>query len=100
MTRVVWSRPAREGLGEIRAHIARRVAEQIVCDVDRLRDDPCAGRVVPELARPAVRELVHDAARHGSYRVVYRVTADEVQVLAVVQGRRPAVGARHWADDD
>ena len=58
---------------------------------------------------PAVDELVaaapgegcwHNGARHGSYRVVYQVADDEVQVLAVVPGRRPVEDARHWADID
>ena len=100
MIRVVWTRPAREALGEIRSYVARLVAERIVRDVDRLRDDPLSGRVVPEVARPTLREIVHDGERHGAYRVVYRVADDEVQILAVVQGRPPIMGTTHWADND
>jgi toxin ParE1/3/4 len=90
VTRIVWTRPARDDLREIREYIARDSARyarlvgvQIVTAVDRLRDFPLSGRVVPELARPNLREVVE-----GTYRIVYRVTADEVQILAVVHGAR------------
>ena len=90
MTRVVWTRPAREDLRAIRAyiardseHYARLVIEQLVRAVDRLRDFPLSGRIVPEMAEPTVREVVE-----GSYRIVYRVTAVEVQIVTVVHGTR------------
>jgi addiction module RelE/StbE family toxin len=103
MIRVVWTQPAREDLREIRdfiardsAHYARAVAAGLVSAVDRLRDAPLLGRVVPELARPNLRELIE-----GTYRIVYRVTADEVQILAVVHGAREfptAMRGRHESD--
>lgn len=90
MTRVVWTRPARDDLREIRAYIAqdseryaRVVATRLVAAVRRLREYPLSGRVVPELGRPTVREVLE-----GSYRIVYRVTPDSVQILAVVHGAR------------
>lgn len=103
MTRVVWTRPAREDLRAIRDYIARDsaryarlVVEQLVHAVDRLRDFPLSGRVVPEMAQSTIREVIE-----GSYRIVYRVTADEVQIVAVVHGARqfppdeqPASGSR------
>lgn len=88
MTRVVWTRPARDDLREIRAYIAqdseryaRVVIERLLAAVRRLRDYPLSGRVVPELARPTIREVIE-----GAYRIVYRVTPDAVQILAVVHG--------------
>lgn len=90
MTRVVWTQPARDDLREIRAYIARDsahyarvVVEGLVQAVDRLRDYPLSGRVVPELEQPTIREVIA-----GQYRLVYRVTADAVQVLTVVHGTR------------
>ena len=90
MTRVVWTRPARDDLREIRAYIAqdseryaRVVTARVVAAVRRLREYPLSGRVVPELGRPTVRELIE-----GTYRIVYRLTPDAVQVLAVVHGAR------------
>ncbi|HUF27071.1 MAG TPA: type II toxin-antitoxin system RelE/ParE family toxin [Gemmatimonadaceae bacterium] len=56
MTRVVWTRPAREDLRELREFIARdspRYARptvaRIVRSVARLREHPLSGRIVPEL---------------------------------------------------
>jgi plasmid stabilization system protein ParE len=59
------------------------VAARLVAAVRRLRDHPLSGRVVPELGRPTLREVIE-----GSYRIVYRVTPDAVQILAVVHGAR------------
>ena len=103
MTRVVWTRPARDDLRAIRdfiardsAQYARTVTAGLVVAVDHLRDYPLLGRIVPELARPNLRELIE-----GTYRIVYRLTADEVQILAVVHGAREfpsAVRGRHESD--
>ena len=90
MTRVVWTRPARDDLREIRDHIAadspryaRLVCNGLVSAVGRLRTYPLSGRVVPELDRPELREVIR-----GNYRVVYRTTPDAVEVLAVVHTSR------------
>lgn len=66
MTRVVWTPVAREELAEIRSYIARD-----------------SGRLVPELEQPMLREIIV-----GSYRIVYRVISDQVQILTVVHGAR------------
>jgi plasmid stabilization system protein ParE len=39
--------------------------------------------MVPELGRPAVRELVR-----GSYRIVYRIDPDAARVLTIVHTAR------------
>ena len=90
MTRVVWTQPARDDLREVRAYIAQDseryahlVVTRLVSAVRRLRDYPLSGRVVPELGRPTIREVID-----GSYRIVYRVTPDAVQILAVVHDTR------------
>ena len=41
------------------------------------------GRQIPDLPNSNVRELIL-----GSYRIAYRVTGDEVEVLAVHHGAR------------
>jgi plasmid stabilization system protein ParE len=95
VTRVVWTRPAHDDLRENRAYIAqdseaqdseryaRVVVARLVAAVRRLREYPLSRRVVPELARPTTREVIE-----GAYRIVYRVTPDAVQILAVVHGAR------------
>ena len=44
---------------------------------------PLAGRVVPELQREDVREVLL-----GTYRIVYRVREDAIDVLTVFEGHR------------
>jgi plasmid stabilization system protein ParE len=90
MARVVWTAPARADLRAIRAYIARdstryarAVVEQLLGVVGGLADFPLSGRMVPEVGQPTVREVID-----GSYRIVYRVTPDEVQVVAVVHTAR------------
>lgn len=90
MTRVLWTAPARDDLREIREYIARDSAQfarlttgRLVAAVGRLQQYPLSGRIVPELGRAAIREVVQ-----GAYRIVYRVTPDAIQILAVVHGAR------------
>ncbi len=90
MTRLVWTRPALEDVREIRAYIARdspryarSVAERLFDAVDRLREHPLSGRVVPELGQPTLREVIE-----SPYRIVYRVRADVLEVITVVHAAR------------
>jgi len=89
-TRVVWSAEALRDLEGIHDFIARTspryaalTAGQLVAAVDRVRDFPASGRVVPELRDPAVREVIH-----GSYRIVYELRAGVAEVLTVFRASR------------
>lgn len=90
MTRVVWTVPALEDVEAARDFVARdspryarALVERLLAAAERLADFPLVGRVVPELGQATVRELFE-----GGYRIVYRVTPDEAQVVAVVHGAR------------
>lgn len=48
-----------------------------------LRDFPNRGRIVPEENNPAIRELFVQ-----SYRLIYRVREDEVQIINFIHGAR------------
>lgn len=97
MARIRWTAEAVDDLAGIHDHIARdspryaaATAGRLLAAVDRLRAFPESGRVVPELADPAVREVVH-----GAYRIVYEVRPDGwVEVLTVFHGaqRFPDLG--------
>ena len=85
--RVIWTDPALDRVAEIAVYIAQddpRAAErwalELFAAVERLTDFPDSGRVVPEVGKRAVRELIF-----GSYRVFYRVS-DAVDVLSVRHG--------------
>ena len=83
--KVRWTDLALSRLIEIEAHIARddadaaaRLVDHIVDEGERLGDQPSIGRVVPELARAALRELLI-----GNYRLIYRVRSKTVEILTV-----------------
>ena len=87
---VAWSPEAIEDIESIAAYIerdspfyAKAVAQKIVELGRSLPEFPLAGRVVPEFGDAALRER-----RVYSYRVIYRVDADKILIIAVVHGRR------------
>jgi addiction module RelE/StbE family toxin len=90
VTRLVWTRPALNDVQEIRSYIARDskrygrvVAERLVGAVERLRERPLSGRVVPEIGQSTLREVIEPP-----YRIVYRVRAQLLEVVAVVHSAR------------
>ena len=90
MTRVVWTLQAIEDVEAIGAYIARDsphyaalMAERIVESVERLKEFPRSGRVVPEVGQEAYREVVI-----GTYRIVYRLAGDLAEILTVVHAAR------------
>ena len=58
-------------------------AEKIFNSVERLSDFPESGRVVPEIQRNEIREIVQD-----NYRVIYKVKPKEILVLVVKSYRQ------------
>ena len=82
--------PALRNLQGIRDHIAldkpfyaAQFIGRIVSTVERLKDFPQIGRMVPEAGREDVRELVFQG-----YRIIYRPLVDRIQILIVVHGSR------------
>lgn len=51
--------------------------------VDRLENFPRSGRIVPEINQDKIREIIL-----GSYRVVYLLDEDEVNILTVFHASR------------
>jgi len=66
-----------------RPDAARKWAEGVFDAVNELASFPGQGRVVPEVGRPSVREVIH-----GEYRVIYKVEAKAIGILTVRHGRR------------
>lgn len=44
----------------------------------KLSNHPESGRIVPEFKRPAIREIIH-----GSYRLVYELKKDQINMLTI-----------------
>jgi addiction module RelE/StbE family toxin len=88
--KVVWTEQALERLQEIEDFISRDSPEAAVRFIDKLiqRGDslarfPAVGRQVPELGLSVIREIIE-----GSYRIVYRVTPERIEILTAFEGHR------------
>lgn len=87
---IVWSQKALDDIDAIADYIGRdspyhaqRVVEMLYELGDGIAAHPQAGRVVPEMENPQVRErFVY------SYRVLYEISAAQIDILAVIHGRR------------
>jgi toxin ParE1/3/4 len=88
--RVAWTPEARRTLDEVIEFIAQdsrpgalRVLEQALDAAASLAALPERGRVVPELGDPSIREIFV-----YRYRLMYRVSAELVAILAFIHGAR------------
>lgn len=87
---IVWAAEAVADLQGIHDYIARNspryaavMVARLVGAVDRLRDFPESGRIVPELQDRSVREVIY-----GAYRIVYELRPQAVEVLTVFRASR------------
>ncbi len=92
--RVEWSNFARDDLDDLVQYIsrdslfyARRFGEKIVLATRRLSDFPESGRIIPETEDQTLREIILQG-----YRVMYRLEADRVLILAIMHGSRDLAG--------
>jgi toxin ParE1/3/4 len=88
---VYWTRLAQRHLRAIHDYIAldsirhaRQVVDRITRKSERLSMFPLSGAEVPEYGDPSIRELLY-----RSYRVIYRLRPDQVDVVAVLHGAKP-----------
>ena len=94
MARVTWTDQALEDLEAVCQFIARdtpRYADLLASRAfeatQGLGEFPRLGRIVPELGRGDIREVMVQG-----YRIIYRLAAEEVQILTVHHGARPLGG--------
>ena len=90
MAEVAWSISALDDLEAICQYIERDsprqavlFAERVFGAVGRLAGFPRSGRIVPELSRDDVREIIFDR-----YRVIYRLSGERVEVIMVHHAMR------------
>ena len=91
---VKWTTPAKLDLKDIHDYIARdskhyaqKVSQDIIEKSENLRRFPEIGRIVPEIDDPKIREILI-----YSYRLIYEVLPDGVQVLALIHSKRNFTG--------
>ncbi len=88
--KVEFSPNAEADLDEIAQYIARdnlltaeRWVDKLVKAASDAADAPLAGRMVPELQDPSIREVLV-----RNYRIVYRVEWKRIMILSIFEGHR------------
>src|SRR4051794_582679 len=90
MAQIIWDPVAIDDLHEAAAYIdrdspvaARRLVERILERVEQLIEWPQSGGFIPEDDRKIYRQLIQ-----GNYRIIYRLQADDVLIVAVYHAAR------------
>ena len=90
MAKLIWSPTASLNLEEIcdyiekdSEHYAILFAQKIIALIEDIPDFPNVGRVVPEYNKNNLREKIFH-----SYRIVYRIKPDIIEIVAIVHGAR------------
>jgi toxin ParE1/3/4 len=88
--RVIWSTQSLNDLDAIYEYIAKdspiyaqRVIERMISRGEQLVTFPKSGRKTPEMNRSDIREILE-----GSYRIIYHIKKDEIEILTVLHGAR------------
>jgi plasmid stabilization system protein ParE len=86
--KLFWTEPAIQDLRDLRDYIAAdsdfHAADfiaSIITRAERITAFPMIGRVVPEAQRQNISEIVY-----RSYRIIYRIKGERVEVLAIIHG--------------
>lgn len=88
--KIQWSKEALKRLIEIELYIAEDSPERAVTFVEHLikcaekiTAFPYMGRIVPEFSHELIREVIEK-----SYRIVYKISKDRIDVLTVFEGHQ------------
>ena len=83
--RIIWSPLAVERISEIADYIAQdnynasiKWVDNIFKNIEQLNEFPESGRVVPEINREDIRELIY-----SNYRIIYRIEKHVVSILTI-----------------
>ena len=92
MGKVIWAPSALSDIESIVEYIERDSVDQaalfvtrIIEMTDRLEKFPQSGRIILEIDNEDCREIIY-----GSYRIMYRMTREEIWITGVIHG------ARNW----
>lgn len=88
--KIIWSPFAHQRVNEIADYIAKdnftaaeKWVNSVYDTVKRLEDFPKSGRVVPEVGKQDIREILY-----GNYRIIYRIEKELINILTVRHGRQ------------
>ncbi|MDZ8052779.1 MAG: type II toxin-antitoxin system RelE/ParE family toxin [Aulosira sp. ZfuVER01] len=86
--KVYWTETAVENLSAIYTYIAQnspqyaaRVVDRLTRRSEQIANFPLSGRIVPEFQTEQIREVIE-----GSYRIIYYIKPEQIEVLAVIHG--------------
>ncbi len=65
------------------SEVGKRLAGEVVAQVERLADFPESGRIVREFELPNLREIIYPP-----FRIVYRVDAARIRIIRVWRSER------------
>jgi addiction module RelE/StbE family toxin len=84
--KIIWSPTARTRTKEIIEYIAEdnpdaalTLIDEFEALVEKLKDYPESGRILPELKNDRIRELVV----HKNYGIIYEINPDIIEILTV-----------------
>ncbi len=88
--RIFWTEAAlnqleaiRDFLAQTSPEYAQRIVERLVRRSEQVAAFPRSGRMVPEYEIDEVRQVIE-----GSYRIIYLIKEDQVEVLAIIHTSR------------
>jgi addiction module RelE/StbE family toxin len=88
--KIMWTNEALARLRDIKRYIAQNNPDRATLFIQKIIDrteilitSPQIGRIVPEISRPDIRELIFK-----NYRIVYRIKNDFIEILTVFEGHR------------
>jgi len=83
--KIIWSPLAIDRISEIAEYIFQdnpnasvKWIDNIFTKIEQLNEFPESGRIVPEMSRNNIRELIY-----GNYRIVYRIESEQISILTV-----------------
>jgi toxin ParE1/3/4 len=92
--KVHWTDTAEGHLDAIYTYIAqdspeyaRRIVDRLTRKSQQIAEFPFSGRRVPEYDVDQIREVIE-----GSFRIIYRIKADQIDVLAFIHGAMDVLG--------
>ena len=88
--KIIWSPLAIERLTEIAEYIAydnpsaaEKWVDEIFKRVEHLQRFPELGRIIPELSRQDIREILFK-----NYRIIYRVESQQISIITIRHGKQ------------
>jgi toxin ParE1/3/4 len=84
--KIIWSPTSRTKTKEILEYVAEdnpdaalALIDQFESKVEKLKENPESGRVLPELKNDKIREIVV----HKNYGVIYEINPDTIEILTI-----------------